>query len=77
MRQELIARIDRNKAYDYFLRTQGWGPDVVDAQVLTALDQKDIMGSCGKPKVWPVSCRTTRLYSLSEVLIVNPSRFIV
>ena len=40
MRQELIARIDRNKAYDYFLRTQGWNRAMVDAQVLTPLDQK-------------------------------------
>jgi hypothetical protein len=45
MRQELVARIDPNKAYEYFLRTQGWTHDVVDAQVLTALDQKDIMGT--------------------------------
>jgi Astacin (Peptidase family M12A) len=45
MRQELVARIDPNKAYEYFLRTQGWTRDVVDAQVLTALDQKDIMGT--------------------------------
>ena len=45
MRQELIARIDRNKAYDYFLRTQGWNRAMVDAQVLTPLDQKSIYGT--------------------------------
>jgi hypothetical protein len=45
MRQELIARIDRNKAYDYFLRTQGWNRAMVDAQVLTPLDQKSILGT--------------------------------
>jgi hypothetical protein len=45
MRQELIARIDQNKAYEYFLRTQGWDHDMVDAQVLTALDQKSIMAT--------------------------------
>jgi hypothetical protein len=45
MRQELIAKIDPNKAYDYFLRTQGWNRDMVDAQVLTPLDQKSILGT--------------------------------
>jgi hypothetical protein len=45
MRQELIAKIDPNKAYDYFLRTQGWNRAMVDAQVLTALDQTSILGT--------------------------------
>jgi Astacin (Peptidase family M12A) len=45
MRQELIAKIDPNKAYDYFLRTQGWNRAMVDAQVLTPLDQKSILGT--------------------------------
>jgi hypothetical protein len=45
MRRELVARIDRNKAYDYFLRTQGWNPAMVDAQVLTPLDQQSIFGT--------------------------------
>ena len=45
MRQELIAKIDSNKAYDYFLRTQGWNRAMVDAQVLTALDQTSILGT--------------------------------
>ena len=45
MRQELIALIDPNKAYDYFLQTQGWDHAMVDAQVLTPLDQKSIIGT--------------------------------
>jgi hypothetical protein len=45
MRQELIARTEPAKAYDYFWRTQGWNRDVVDAQVLTPLDQKSIVGT--------------------------------
>ncbi len=45
MRQELIARIDPNKAYEYFLRTQGWDHGMVDAQVLTPLDQRSIFGT--------------------------------
>jgi hypothetical protein len=45
MRQELIARINREKAYAYFLRTQGWDQRTVDAQVLTPLDQKSIMAT--------------------------------
>lgn len=45
MRKELVARIDPKKAYDYFLRTQGWDKATVDAQVLTPLDQTSIMGT--------------------------------
>ncbi|OHV43366.1 hypothetical protein BCD48_28730 [Pseudofrankia sp. BMG5.36] len=45
MRKELVSRIDREKAYAYFLRTQGWDPDTVNQQVLTPLDDADIMGT--------------------------------
>jgi hypothetical protein len=45
MRRELVARIDRQKAYAYFGATQGWTPAEVDAQVLTPLDQASILGT--------------------------------
>lgn len=45
MRQELVAKIDPEKAYKYFLETQGWNRDMVKAQVLTPLDQKSIFGT--------------------------------
>lgn len=45
MRQELVDRIDRNKAYDYFLQTQGWDRAMVDAQVLTPLESGSILGT--------------------------------
>ena len=45
MRRELVARIDRQKAYDYFRRTQGWDQRTVDQQVLTALDDRTIYGT--------------------------------
>ena len=45
MRQGLIARIDPNKAYAYFLSTQGWDKAMVDAQVLTPLSQQSLMGT--------------------------------
>jgi hypothetical protein len=45
MRKELVARIDRQKAYAYFLATQGWNHAQVDAQVLTALDDASIIGT--------------------------------
>jgi hypothetical protein len=45
MRKELIARIDPQKAYDYFLTTQGWDKATVDAQVLTPLDDASILGT--------------------------------
>ena len=45
MRKELVDRIDQQKAYAYFLQTQGWNQAMVDAQVLTALNQASIMGT--------------------------------
>ena len=45
MRKELVARIDPPKAYAYFLATQGWDQAMVDAQVLTSLDDSAIFGT--------------------------------
>jgi hypothetical protein len=45
MRAALVARIDREKAYEYFLDTQGWDRATVDAQVLTPLRERSLMGT--------------------------------
>ncbi len=45
MRKELVALIDPEKAYDFFLRTQGWSRQMVDQQVLTPLSKNSIMGT--------------------------------
>jgi hypothetical protein len=45
MRKELIARIDREKAYAYFWDTQRWDRAMVDQQVLTPLDDRSIMST--------------------------------
>ena len=45
MRRELVSKIDRKKAFDYFDRTQGWTKSEVEEQVLTPLDVKSIMGT--------------------------------
>jgi len=45
MRKDLVARIDRDKAYQYFSDTQGWDKDTVDQQVLTPLDEQSLMGT--------------------------------
>ena len=45
MRKELVARIDRAKAYRYFLERQGWSKAMVDEQVLTPLDDRSIFGT--------------------------------
>jgi len=45
MRRALVDRIDPEKAYEYFGRTQGWSRKVVDQQVLTALDGASIIGT--------------------------------
>jgi hypothetical protein len=45
MRPELVQRIDRQKAYDYFWETEGWSPTDVDQQVLTPLVDADLIAS--------------------------------
>jgi Astacin (Peptidase family M12A) len=45
MRRQLIARLDRERTYAYFLRTQGWDRPTVDAQVLTPLQEQSIFGT--------------------------------
>ncbi|MBZ4422469.1 M12 family metallopeptidase [Myxococcus sp. RHSTA-1-4] len=45
MRRELVARIDPQKAYAYFLATYGWDKETVDQQVLTPLDEQSIFGT--------------------------------
>jgi hypothetical protein len=45
MRRDLVARIDRRKAYEYFGRTQGWSPTMVDQQVLTPLDERSLFAT--------------------------------
>lgn len=45
MRADLVAKIDPAKAIAYFGRTQGWSPDMVKAQVLTPLNEHDLLGT--------------------------------
>jgi hypothetical protein len=45
MRRELVDRLDREKTYAYFRRTQGWDRATVDQQVLTPLDDRAILGT--------------------------------
>lgn len=45
MRKALIARLDRQKTYDYFRQSFGWDKATVDAQVLTSLDEASLMAT--------------------------------
>jgi len=45
MRRELVARIDPQKAINYFGATQGWSPDEVRQQVLTPIEESSIRGT--------------------------------
>jgi hypothetical protein len=45
MRRALVARIDRERAYAYFWRTQRWDRAMVDAQVLTPLNEATLMAT--------------------------------
>lgn len=54
MRRELVNRIDPEKAYAYFWRTQGWDRPTVDQQVLTPLDQRSIFAT--RPDETSIMC---------------------
>ena len=45
MRRELVSKIDRQKAIDYFGATQGWSPAEVEQQVLTPIEEASIRGT--------------------------------
>ncbi|MFO1044941.1 MAG: hypothetical protein U0941_24465 [Planctomycetaceae bacterium] len=45
LRKELIARLDRQKTYDYFWEKYRWEHVKVDSNVLTPLDDRTIMGT--------------------------------
>jgi hypothetical protein len=45
MRRQLVAKIDPQKAIQYFGRTQGWSPPEVRAQVLTPLEDSSVRGT--------------------------------
>lgn len=45
MRKALVAKIDPDKAIEYFMRTQGWTEDEVRAQVLTPIEESSLMGT--------------------------------
>jgi hypothetical protein len=43
MRRAIVDRIDRQKAYAYFARTQGWNKRMVDDQVLRSLPEEALI----------------------------------
>jgi hypothetical protein len=45
MRDQLVAKIDREKAIKYFMQTQGWSRQEVIAQVLTPLSRSSLRGT--------------------------------
>jgi len=45
MRKQLVAKIDRAKAFAYFDKNQGWTAEEVGQQVLTPLKESSIMGT--------------------------------
>jgi hypothetical protein len=45
MRRQLVAKIDPDKAIEYFGRTQGWTPADVRAQVLTPIEDSTLIAT--------------------------------
>jgi hypothetical protein len=55
MRHEVVARIDPRLAYAYFARSDGWDQQTVDAQVLTALEDRKLFFT-SRPDVDSIMC---------------------
>jgi Matrixin. len=45
MRRALVAKIDEKKAIEFFGRTQGWTPAMVRAQVLTPIEDSQLLAT--------------------------------
>lgn len=45
MRGELVERIDREKAIEYYMASQGWSREEVIAQVLTPIENGSLLGT--------------------------------
>ncbi|UFS78283.1 M12 family metallopeptidase [Tardiphaga sp. 37S4] len=45
MRRELVEKIDRNKAIEFFGQTQGWSAQQVEQQVLTPIEDSSLWGT--------------------------------
>lgn len=45
MRGELVQRIDREKAIQFYMATQGWSREEVIAQVLTPIEDSSLLGT--------------------------------
>jgi hypothetical protein len=54
MRKAFVERIDPQKAYAYFLRTDGWSEQDVRDQVLTPLDARTLLGT--RPDQTSIMC---------------------
>lgn len=55
MRRDLVAKIDRRKAIEYFKRTQGWTEQEVIQQVLTPISERSLIGT-SKPDPRSIMC---------------------
>jgi len=56
MREDIIARIDRNKMYAYAWRTFGWDPQTVDEQILTPIDERTLLPGSTRPDQLSIMC---------------------
>jgi len=45
VRREIVARLDPNRTIAYFRQTQGWSAQTTRQQVLTPLDERNILGT--------------------------------
>lgn len=56
MRRDIIARIDRNKIYDYAQRAFGWDRQTVDEQILTPIEERTLLQGSTKADQYSIMC---------------------
>lgn len=64
MRKELVARLDRDKVIAAYRESDGWSPEVVEAQVLTPLEDASIFGT-------PPDARSIMCYQIDGDLTID------
>jgi Astacin (Peptidase family M12A) len=83
MRSDLVAKINRKKAFAYFKRTEGWSQEETREQVLTPLKEKSLMGTtesdplsimCYQIPGERISTKMTLLSPQRSIRKTNPSR---
>ena len=70
MRAEIINRIDKDKAIQYFMSTQGWSKEQVIAQVLTPMDKSALIATA-EADIKSIMCYSLPAFIMKDNIAVE------